>query len=181
MNCASHHCSVSSKVLRVRQCFAKKTKICVPHDCSASHDCIWTSTVGFVSFGLYLVSNKTCKNKTLVSPCQKKQNKVAHPPFKLNWRRPETCKKKQFHLPRKFPMETHAHAGQKKLSIWSFMLCADSTPSGILPTCTYCGQNGLGKFSVVNTCLVPIHVIHPSVLVALAPTKSLCEQVAETG
>ena len=100
------------KVLRVRQCFARKTKICVPHDCSASHDCIWTSTVGFVSFGLYLVSNKTCKNKTLVSPCQKK-NKVAHPPFKLNWRRPETCKN-QFHLPRNFPMETRAHAGQKK-------------------------------------------------------------------
>ena len=73
--------------------FREKTKICVPHDCSASHDCIWTSTVGFVSFGLYLVSNKTCKNKTLVSPCQNQKNKVAHPPFKLNWRRPETCKK----------------------------------------------------------------------------------------
>lgn len=102
------------------------------------------------------------------------------PPFKLNWRRPETCKN-QFHLPRNFPMETHAHAGPKKLFIWSFMLCADSTPSGILPTRTYCGQNGLGKFSVVNTCLVPIHVIHPSMLVALAPTKSLREQVAETG
>ena len=30
-----------------------------------------TSTVGFISFGLYLVSNKTCKNKTPVSPFQK--------------------------------------------------------------------------------------------------------------
>ena len=41
------------------------------------------------------------------------KKKVAHPPFKLDWRRPETCKN-QFHLPRKFPMETRAHAGQKK-------------------------------------------------------------------
>ena len=61
------------------------------------------------------------------------------------------------------------------------MLCADCTHSGILPTRTYCGQNGLGKFSVVHTCLGPIHIIHPSVLVALAPTKFLREQVAETG
>ena len=133
--------------------------------------------MGFVSFGLYLVSNKTCKNKTLVSPCQKR-----------------------LHIPlsnltgdvrRRAKISSTCHANflwklvhmqvKKKLSIWSFMLCADSTPSGILPTCTYCGQNGLGKFSVVNTCLVPIHVIHPSMLVALAPTKLLREQVAETG
>jgi len=42
-------------------------------------------------------------------------------------------------------------------------------------------KNGLGKFSVVRTCLGPIHIIHPSMLVALAPTKSLCEQIAKTG
>ena len=180
MNCASHHCSVSSKVLRVRQCFAKKQKsvfhmTAVLHMTVSGHQ-LW------VSFRLVCIwfQIRHAKTKLWFLHAKIKKNKVAHPPFKLNWRRPETCKN-QFHLPHNFPMETHAHAGQKKLSIWSFMLCADSTPSGILPTCTYCGQNGLGKFSVVNTCLVPIHVIHPSMLVALAPTKFLREQVAETG
>ena len=92
----------------------KKTKICVPHDCSASHDCVWTSTVGFVSFGLYLVSNKTCKNKTLVSPCQKNEIR-SHIPLSNLTGDARRRAKKQFHLPRKFPTETHALAGQKKL------------------------------------------------------------------
>ena len=138
--------------------------------------------MGFVSFGLYLVSKiRHAKTKLWFLHAKKNEIRSHIPPFKLNWRCPETCKKKQIHLPRNFPMETHAHAGQKKLSIWSIMLCADSTPSGILPTRTYCGQNGLGELSVVCTRLGPIHIIHPSMLVALAPTKFLCEQIAKTG
>ena len=115
MNCASHHCSVSSKGVSRSPVIREKTKICVPHDCSASHDCIWTSTVGFVSFGLYLVSNKTCKNKTLVSPCQKKRlhiplsnltgdvrrraKKSVPPATQLSYGNSCTCRsKKTFHL-----------------------------------------------------------------------------------
>ena len=106
---------------------------------------------------------------------------IAHPPFKLNWQRPETCKKKQFHLPRKFLQEIHAHAGHKNVSVWLFHAPCKQAHSGIFPTRTYCGQNGLGKFFVVRTCLGPVHIIHPSMLVTLAPTKSLSEQIAKTG
>ena len=110
-----------------------------------------------------------------------KINKVAHPPFKLNWRRPETCTKNSSTCHANFLWKIMHMQVKKKLSIWSFMLCADIIPSGILPTRTHCGQNGLCEFSVVIARLGPIHVIHPSMLVALAPTKSLCEQIAKTG
>ena len=67
----------------------------------------------WVSFRLVCIWFQIRHAKTKLWFLHAKKNKVAHPPFKLNWRRPETCKN-QFHLPRKFPMETRAHAGQKK-------------------------------------------------------------------
>ena len=164
--------------------FREKTKICVPHDCSASHDCIWTSTVGFVSFGLYLVSNKTCKNKTLVSPCQKK---VAHPPFKLDWRRPETCKTKTktvppaTHIPKSCIMQ--AKTNKKRLFGFGCSMRhakKKRTCSGVLSSSTNCSQNGFCQFFVIHTGCCPVDIIHPCMPFTLAPTKTPCEQIAKT-
>ena len=81
-------------------------------------------------------------------------------------------------------METHAHAGQKKL-LRLVVPCTVQTKhiqGSFLPART-AAKMALASslLYAVRTCLGPIHIIHPSVLVALAPTKFLCEQVAETG
>ena len=52
--------------------------------------------------------------------------------------------------------------------------------SGVFPTGSNCGQNGLCKFFIVCTGLCPVDFVHPCMLGAFAPTKLLCEQVAKT-
>ena len=110
-NGVPHDCSAS--VSRVCQCLAEKL---VFHITAVLHITVVSDiNCAFRLSGFYLVWNKTCKT-TLVSSCQKKRLHI--PLSNLTgdvWRR---AKQKQFHLPRKSLKETHAHAGQKKTSIW---------------------------------------------------------------
>ena len=112
---------------------------------------------------------------------------TSHVPL-LNWRRPETCKTNQ-----KNSSTCHAHffkkimhhAGQKtnKTFVWFWLFHATCkkkrTCSGVLPSSTNCGQNGLCQFFVIHTGCCPVDIVHPCMFLTFAPTKTPCEQIAK--
>ena len=163
-------CFTSQSVLRVRQCSANIKENCASHDCSASHHCRLVSSLFEIRHAKTSLvqtchKTKTRKNKVLGDV----QNKL---------------KTNQFHLPRKFPWENHATCRSKK-RLFGFgcsMRHATKTQtcSGVLSSGTNCGQNGLCKFFVIHTGRCPVDVIHPCMFLTLAPTKTLCEQIAKT-
>ena len=118
-------------------------------------------------------------------PQNKNKSSLRIPPFKLASFGDVHKKTNQFHLPRKFPWENHATCRSKtKTTVWFWLFhatCKKSwTCSGVLSSGTNCGQNGLCKFFVIHTGCCPVDIIHPCMFLTLAPTKTLCEQIAKT-
>ena len=164
-------------VLRVRQCFANKNKNCASHDCSASHHCRLVSSLFEIRHA------KT----SLVQTCHKTKIKVLCTSPLLNWRRSETCTKKQISSTchANFLGKIMQHAGQKQKQLFGFGCSMQHAKNhehaqGVLSSGTNCGQNGLCKFFVIHTGCCPVDIIYPCMFLTLAPTKTLCEQIAKT-
>ena len=173
-NCLSHP----------KLCFAyasasQKENNCASHDCCVPHHCHLISNLFVIRHAKHLWFSHAIKNFP---------SHITRPPFKLATSGDVQNKTKQnsstCHA--HFFKKIMHHAGQntKKMFVWFWLFHATCkkkrTCSGVLSSSTNCGQNGLCQFFVIHTGCCPVDIVHPCMFLALAPTKTPCEQIAKT-